>query len=52
MVKRLFLVITCVLGFFQSASGQYTNPIIHADYSDPDVCAAGDGRHMAKTGVG
>ncbi len=22
--------------------GTYTNPIIHADYSDPDVCAVGD----------
>ncbi len=22
--------------------GTYTNPVIHADYSDPDVCASGD----------
>ncbi len=22
--------------------GTYQNPVLHADYSDPDVCAAGD----------
>ena len=26
--------------------GTYINPIIHADYSDPDVCAAGDDFYM------
>lgn len=23
-------------------NGMYQNPILHADYSDPDVCRAGD----------
>lgn len=27
-------------------NGMYRNPIIHADYSDPDVCAAGDDFYM------
>lgn len=27
-------------------NGSYKNPIIHADYSDPDVCRAGDGFYM------
>ena len=26
--------------------GTYINPIIHADYSDPDVCAVGDDFYM------
>lgn len=26
--------------------GTYTNPIIHADYSDPDICQAGDDFYM------
>lgn len=27
-------------------NGQYKNPIIHADYSDPDVCRVGDDFYM------
>ena len=26
--------------------GTYINPVLHADYSDPDVCAAGDDFYM------
>ncbi len=26
--------------------GTYTNPVLHADYSDPDVCAVGDDFYM------
>ena len=29
-----------------NGNGTYTNPIIHADYSDPDVCAVGDDFYM------
>ena len=25
-----------------NGNGTYTNPVIDADYSDPDVCVAGD----------
>ncbi len=27
-------------------NGQYKNPVIHADYSDPDVCRVGDDYYM------
>ena len=29
-----------------NGNGTYTNPIIHADYSDPDVCRAGDDYYL------
>lgn len=29
-----------------NGDGTYTNPVINADYSDPDVCAAGDDFYM------
>ena len=32
--------------------GTYINPIIHADYSDPDVCAAGDDFYMTASSFG
>ncbi|MCM1066866.1 MAG: glycoside hydrolase 43 family protein [Muribaculaceae bacterium] len=31
------------------SSGQYVNPVIHADYSDPDVVAAPDGKTFYMT---
>ena len=27
-------------------NGTYQNPVLHADYSDPDVCAVGDDFYM------
>ena len=27
-------------------NGKYQNPVIHADYSDPDVCAVGEDYYM------
>ena len=32
--------------------GTYRNPIIHADYSDPDVCAVGDDFYMTASSFG
>lgn len=32
--------------------GTYTNPILHADYSDPDVCAVGDDFYMTASSFG
>lgn len=32
--------------------GTYVNPVIHADYSDPDVCAAGDDFYMTASSFG
>jgi beta-xylosidase len=26
----------------ENGDGTYKNPILHADYSDPDVCSVGD----------
>lgn len=33
-------------------NGMYRNPIIHADYSDPDVCAVGDDFYMTASSFG
>lgn len=32
--------------------GTYKNPILHADYSDPDVCVAGDDFYMTASSFG
>lgn len=32
--------------------GTYCNPVIHADYSDPDVCAVGDDFYMTASSFG
>lgn len=56
-MKRLFLILSLsVCGMFHPAmaqyrsevwvsdegNGMYRNPVLHADYSDPDVCAVGE----------
>lgn len=33
-------------------NGTYRNPVLHADYSDPDVCAAGDDFYMTASSFG
>ena len=49
-MKRFFtLVCALVVLVTATVSGQplrYTNPVIHADYSDPDVCEAGGVYYM------
>ena len=59
MVK-MFFILFGVLAFCQAVCGQsvskvwvadrkdgtYMNPVLHADYSDPDVCAVGDDFYM------
>ena len=32
--------------------GTYINPVLHADYSDPDVCAAGEDFYMTASSFG
>ncbi|WP_421876762.1 glycoside hydrolase 43 family protein [Marinoscillum sp.] len=32
-----------------NGDGTYTNPIIHADYSDPDICRSGDDFYMTSS---
>ena len=55
-MKKIVIIAALVCGAWQQADAQYVskvwvpdqtdgtyiNPIIHEDYSDPDVCAAGD----------
>ena len=31
--------------------GTYINPVLHADYSDPDVCVAGEDFYMTASDV-
>ena len=59
-MKKIVIIAALVCGAWQQADAQYVskvwvpdqkdgtyiNPIIHADYSDPDVCAAGDDFYM------
>ncbi len=41
----LSVVLLCCLSW--AAAGQrYTNPVLHADYSDPDVCRVGEDYYM------
>lgn len=44
-MNKLLIPILLLISIHAFAQ-QYTNPIIHADYSDPDVCAAGDDFYM------
>ncbi len=59
--KKVFLAILLFAGWWTGVSGQeyvsevwvsdngdgtYTNPILYADYSDPDVCRVGDDYYM------
>lgn len=59
MKKTAFLFLACILTinlFSQNTlskswvsdlgNGKYKNPILHADYSDPDVCRVGDDYYM------
>lgn len=34
------------------SDGTYINPVLHADYSDPDVCAVGDDFYMTASSFG
>lgn len=63
---NVFLIVIMILSICQSANGQsvskvwvadqkngtYTNPVLHADYSDPDVCAVGDDFYMTASSFG
>ena len=41
----LSVVLLCCLSW--AAAGQrYTNPVLHSDYSDPDVCRVGEDYYM------
>ena len=52
LFSLLFLPIISVAQYKSSVwspdngDGTYTNPVINADYSDPDVCVVGDDYYM------
>src|SRR5437762_1870530 len=62
-MKKLFIIITAVItisAFSQKSSvskvwvadngdGTYNNPILHADYSDPDAVRVGDDYYMTSS---
>ena len=33
-------------------NGKYKNPVLYADYSDPDACRVGDGFYMTSSSFG
>lgn len=64
MVRKIFILISCLLitGFLSfgqneiskvwradNGDGTYKNPILHADYSDPDVIRVGDDFYMTSS---
>ncbi len=65
-MKKITLLITLILGFHITVSAQYVssvwvsdqrngtykNPVLHADYSDPDVCAVGNDFYMTASSFG
>ena len=52
-MKRLFLVWTVLMmvaiGMFAQSSTTYKNPVIFADFPDPDVIRVGDTYYMIST---
>ena len=65
-MKKIVIIVALVCGAWQQVDAQYVskvwvsdqkdgtyiNPIIHADYSDPDVCAVGDDFYMTASSFG
>lgn len=61
LIYTVLLAIGCLTASAQYVSkvwvadqgnGTYRNPIIHADYSDPDICAVGDDFYMTASSFG
>lgn len=49
-MKRRYWIVLCLLcGFGSIIAGEYTNPILPYDYSDPDVCQVGDDYYMTSS---
>ncbi len=45
-IRHLLILLLAVAGCSPKAQIEYTNPILHLDYSDPDVCRVGDDYYM------
>jgi len=46
MAKKLLLTAAALTGIIILSAFRYSNPVLHLDYSDPDVCRAGNGYYM------
>ena len=42
MLRFFHLLAALCVGIGLTAQTRYTNPVLHADYSDPDVCRVGE----------
>ena len=45
-MKKLVVFVAALLQIVAVAQVRYSNPIMHVDYSDPDVCRVGDDYYM------
>jgi beta-xylosidase len=45
-MRRVLFFLFCIVQFSYAQKDSYTNPILHADYSDPDVCRVGEDYYM------
>ena len=46
MTNRLFSIAAALMSAITLSAARYSNPVLHLDYSDPDVCRAGNGYYM------
>ncbi|MBR5924574.1 MAG: family 43 glycosylhydrolase, partial [Bacteroidales bacterium] len=46
MKKIAVILLAACISLAAGAQVYYSNPVIHADYSDPDVCRVGDDYYM------
>ena len=45
-MKRIAILLIALLPVLAAAQTRFSNSILHTDYSDPDVCRAGDDYYM------
>ncbi|MBO5979358.1 MAG: glycoside hydrolase 43 family protein [Bacteroidales bacterium] len=48
-MRRLFVFVSLLMVGEYTSAQQYVNPIIYADYSDPDVCRVGEDYYMTSS---
>ncbi|MBR1569706.1 MAG: family 43 glycosylhydrolase [Bacteroidales bacterium] len=46
MMKKLLLLPLLLATLFAAAQQRFTNPVLHQDFSDPDVCRVGEDYYM------
>ena len=45
-MKRIYLLVFLLFPLAVQAQWRYSNPVLHTDFSDPDVCRVGDDYYM------